>query len=186
MTATGQAISYHLFDTALGPCAIGWSASGIARFQLPDADEDATRRRMMHGGARPAAPPAAVAAVIASVREHLAGRRTAYAEFAIDLAACQAADRRVLEATFAIPWGSTLSYGELARAAGLAGEARRVGQILGRNPVPLIVPCHRILAKDGGRNGILGGFSAPGGTETKQKLLALEGVIVPRQTELPL
>ena len=71
-----------------------------------------------------------------------------------------------------IPWGATTSYGELALQIGVAQAARAVGRALARNPVPIIVPCHRILAK-GHR---AGGFSAPGGVFTKQHLLALEGV----------
>ncbi len=76
--------------------------------------------------------------------------------------------------------GTNLSYGELARRIDLPGAARAVGRALARNPVPVVVPCHRILAK-GHR---IGGFSAPGGTFTKERLLALEGVRVEAGTPL--
>ena len=79
--------------------------------------------------------------------------------------------RKVYATARAVGWGETVTYGELARRAGCDGEARDVGQTLARNPVPLIVPCHRILAA-GNR---LGGFSAPGGIFTKERLLTLEG-----------
>ncbi|RIK06998.1 MAG: cysteine methyltransferase, partial [Acidobacteria bacterium] len=66
--------------------------------------------------------------------------------------------------------GAVATYGEVARRVGRPAGAQAVGQALGRNPVPLIVPCHRILAAGGG----IGGFSAPGSTVTKRELLALE------------
>lgn len=76
------------------------------------------------------------------------------------------------ELTREIPPGSTLSYGDIAARLGVPHAARAVGQALGRNPWALIVPCHRVLAK----NGKLTGFSAPGGLEVKRRLLAIEGV----------
>ncbi len=78
----------------------------------------------------------------------------------------------VLTACRAIPFGRTTTYGQLAAAIGHPRAARAVGQALARNPVPLIVPCHRVLAG----NGRLGGFTSPGGVELKRALLALEGV----------
>ncbi|MGD9805359.1 MAG: methylated-DNA--[protein]-cysteine S-methyltransferase, partial [Hyphomicrobiaceae bacterium] len=69
-----------------------------------------------------------------------------------------------------IPWGETVTYGDLARALGQPGAARAVGQAMGRNPVPIIMPCHRVLAS----GSALRGFSAPGGIATKQRLLELE------------
>jgi methylated-DNA-[protein]-cysteine S-methyltransferase len=89
----------------------------------------------------------------------------------IDLTGISPFYRNVYETACAVPWGRTASYGEIARRAGFAGAARAVGQAMSRNPLPLIIPCHRILAS-GGR---LGGFSAYGGAASKQRLLALEG-----------
>jgi methylated-DNA-[protein]-cysteine S-methyltransferase len=80
--------------------------------------------------------------------------------------------RRVYEVVRTIPAGETLSYGEVAFAAGSPGAARAVGQALGRNPFPIVVPCHRVLAA-GGR---IGGFTATGGTAIKTEMLALEGI----------
>ena len=71
----------------------------------------------------------------------------------------------------AIPWGGTLSYGQLAKKAGSAGAARAVGTVMSRNRLPLVIPCHRVL----GSGGCLGGYSAPGGLATKKKLLSQEG-----------
>jgi methylated-DNA-[protein]-cysteine S-methyltransferase len=77
----------------------------------------------------------------------------------------------VFEIARTIPPGRTLSYGEVAQALGDATLARAVGQALGRNPFPIIVPCHRVLAA----GGKAGGFSAPGGVKTKARLLEIEG-----------
>src|SRR5690606_31448990 len=82
-------------------------------------------------------------------------------------------DRRVYEAARAIPAGTTASYGEIAAQLGEPGAARAVGQSLGANPVPIIIPCHRVLAA-GQRTG---GFSAHGGVDTKRRLLEIEGAL---------
>ncbi len=83
---------------------------------------------------------------------------------------------RVLGALRRIAIGKTCSYAELAHAAGSPLAARAVGQVMRRNPWPILVPCHRVLAAGG-----VGGFSASGGVALKRKLLALEGVVVPRE-----
>ena len=80
----------------------------------------------------------------------------------------------------AVAWGETVTYGELAKRAGTPGTAQDVGVAMARNPVPLIIPCHRVLAA----GGKIGGFSAPGRTETKERMLALEGVFINNQPRL--
>jgi methylated-DNA-[protein]-cysteine S-methyltransferase len=89
-------------------------------------------------------------------------------------------DRRVYEAARAIPAGETASYGQLASRLGDPRLAREVGQALARNPFPIVVPCHRVIAARGG----LGGFSARGGVATKQRLLAIEQANVSWQLPL--
>src|SRR5262250_2974216 len=84
-------------------------------------------------------------------------------------------DRRVYEMARTIAPGETLSYGDVATRLGDPAAAREVGQALGRNPFPVIVPCHRVVAAAGK----LGGFSAPGGTATKRRLLAIEAARAP-------
>jgi methylated-DNA-[protein]-cysteine S-methyltransferase len=78
--------------------------------------------------------------------------------------------RRVLECCRQIPYGETITYGQLARRAGSPNAARAAGQVMAQNRIPIVIPCHRVVATGGG----LGGFSAPGGLRTKQRLLALE------------
>src|SRR5262249_51133598 len=88
-------------------------------------------------------------------------------------------ERRVLEIARTIPRGATLRYGDIAARLG-EPDAREVGQAMGRNPFPPIVPCHRVVAADGK----LGGFSAPGGVNTKLRLLAMEGALAPEEPTL--
>jgi methylated-DNA-[protein]-cysteine S-methyltransferase len=172
---------YCLFDTAIGPCGVAWSPRGLTRVQLPEADRGATERRLQARAARVGeAVPAAIDQLIADLRSYLTGRRVDFDAVAVDLPRIEPFEAEVYAAARAIPWGQTLSYGELARQIGLPDGAREVGRALARNPVPIVIPCHRILAK-GHR---IGGFSAPGGTLTKERLLALEGAHVEAETPL--
>ncbi|CAM5788262.1 Cysteine methyltransferase OS=Rhizobacter sp. Root404 OX=1736528 GN=ASC76_21455 PE=4 SV=1 [Rhizobacter fulvus] len=168
------AIAFTLFDTPVGTCALVWGEHGIVGTALPEASDAATRARVQRRfGALPdAAPPAELQAVIARVQALLHGAPDDLADIALDLRGVPAFDTRVYAYARGIPPGQTRSYGEVAAALGEAAPmARAVGQALGANPFPIIVPCHRVLAA--GRRA--GGFSAPGGTRTKLRLLEIEG-----------
>ena len=106
------------------------------------------------------------------LKQHLRGEKAQYKLNDFNLDKLGSFQRRVLEATFQIPFSETLSYSELAEKIGSPGASRAVGTALGKNPFPLAIPCHRILKK----NGELGHFSALGGTQTKRRLLELEKV----------
>jgi len=161
-----------LFDTAIGRCGIAWSERGVAGLQLPES-AGAARGALLSRfpDAVETAPPPSVLAVIDAVTALLAGGDPPLGAVPLDWTGVGAFERAVYEATRAIPRGSTRSYGEIAAAVGDPGAARAVGQALGRNPFPVIVPCHRVLAADGRP----GGFSAPGGVSTKLRMLAIEG-----------
>lgn len=167
-------VSWCLFDTAIGACGVAWSLRGLIRLQLPEADRQATEKRLRARTLSPSAaePSPATARAIAEIQRYLTGDKVDFLSVALDLAGVSSLYRRVYEAARSVGWGHVSSYGELARLAGCPGEAREVGQALARNPVAIIIPCHRILAK-GNR---IGGFSAYGGTLTKEHLLSLEGV----------
>ena len=170
---------YHLFDTEIGLCGIAWSDDGVTRFRLPDPDRDAAERAL-GGKAAAQAPPPHVATVIAEAQRYFAGQRIDFAATALDLAGIDPFRRTIYDALRAVGWGETVTYGELAKRAGSPGAAQDVGVAMARNPVPLIIPCHRVLAA----GGKLGGFSAPGRTEAKQRMLALEGVFIDNQPRL--
>jgi methylated-DNA-[protein]-cysteine S-methyltransferase len=168
---------YAFFDTPLGRCAIAWSERGIAAVELPGSDDAATRRRIARTlpQAEETTPPADVAAAIDAIVRMLDGEPDDLAALALDMDGVPEFHRKVYDAARAIPPGETRSYGEVAAALGEPGAAQAVGRALGRNPFPIVVPCHRVLAA----NGALHGFSAPGGIETKRRMLALEGAGAP-------
>ncbi len=166
---------YHLFDTAIGVCGVAWNGCGLTRLRLPEKDRRATEQRFRVRSATAGDPPAAVAQTIELVRHYLNGERINFSQVAVDLAQVDALNRPIYHALRAVGWGETTTYGELARRAGSPASAQTVGQAMARNPVPVIIPCHRVLAS--GKR--IGGFSAYGGVFTKELLLALEGTRSP-------
>lgn len=172
---TGQRLSY--FDTGVGRCAIAWSERGVVGVQLPEANEAATHARMQRRFPSnvEATPPPAVQAAIDGIVGLLTGEASDLTGVALDLRSVPEFHRAVYEIARRIAPGQTLTYGEIAAQLGDPGAARAVGQALGQNPIPIIVPCHRVLAA-GGR---AGGFSAPGGVMTKLRLLEIERRRIP-------
>jgi len=176
-------IAYCLFDTPLGACGIAWKeeeTSGlrpaVTFFQLPEATRRAAETRLARSsGVRKAtAPPPPIAGIIKKVQRHLRGDVQDFRDVVVDLDAAGPFARQVYETVRTIPSGRTTSYGELARAMNRPTAARAVGQALGRNPIPLLIPCHRVLA----RGDKPGGFSAHGGWKTKAKMLEIEGATI--------
>lgn len=168
---TRQAFAF--FDTVIGLCGVAWGERGLIGLQLPEAQPGAAwaRLRKRFPDAVEVEPPEGIAAVIGRVRDLLAGGKDDLADIALDLESQPAFNRRVYAIARAIAPGQTSTYGEVARAMGEPGAARAVGKALGENPWPIVVPCHRVLGASGKR---MGGFSAPGGAETKARLLTLE------------
>jgi methylated-DNA-[protein]-cysteine S-methyltransferase len=157
--------SQIVFQTALGPCAVRWSELGIAGVLLGPA------RARAAGSSRPSELPEAVAEAVAGIVALLDGEPRDLRATALDERGIEEFRRRVYAVTRAIGPGETASYGEIAKAVGAPAAAREVGAALGRNPFPIVVPCHRVLAADGS----LRGFSAPGGIRTKRRMLEIEG-----------
>jgi methylated-DNA-[protein]-cysteine S-methyltransferase len=166
---------YLVFDTACGVCGIAWNAVGITRFQLPTSSAEATERllRRRVPDAAPGTPTPTVAEAVAAVQRYFAGEPIDFSGVALDLGEQEPFFRQIYDAARRVPWGRTTTYGTLAKELGAGPEAARdVGQAMAQNPVALIIPCHRVLAA----GGKLGGFSAPGGTAAKIRMLELEGV----------
>ena len=167
-----EAASYSIFETAIGRCAIVWRGGSILATALPAESDQATlahlRRRFPD--LTVAEPVAQIADAIVAIQQLLAGEPADLTRIEVDLANCPPFERQVYEILRAVPPGSTITYGELAAQAGAPGAARAVGVAMGRNPVPIIVPCHRVLAGSGRS----GGFSAPGGVTTKFRILQIE------------
>ena len=161
-----------LFDTPIGWCGIAWNMRGVAGVQLPERDESATRDRLMRRfpQASEAAPPEPVRQAIDGIRLSLRGETADLTSVALDLERMPPFHQRVYAVARGIRTGSTLSYGEIAERLGDKSLARDVGQAMGENPWPILVPCHRVLAARGN----LGGFSGAGGVTTKLRLLNIE------------
>lgn len=167
-----EGIAY--FETAIGLCGIAWTTRGVAGLQLPEDSEAATRERMRRRFRSLAEdlPAAGALAAVEAVVALMAGNDVDLAAVQLDLEGVSPFHRRVYEALRRIDRGTTVTYGELAAMAGSPGAARAVGTALRRNPVAVLVPCHRVVAS----GGKLGGFSAAGGLSAKTRMLAIEGV----------
>ena len=163
---------FALFDTVIGRCGLAWGDRGLIGVQLPEATPGAAwaRLRKRFPDAVEVEPPPEIEVVIDRIRDLLAGGRDDLADIVLDLEGQSAFHLRVYAIARAIPPGETSTYGEMARAMGEPGAARAVGKALGENPWPIVVPCHRVL----GSSGSMGGFSAPGGSTTKARLLTIE------------
>ncbi len=167
---------FALFDTAIGACGIAWGARGINGVQLPMGNEEKTRNRIRqrYGEIGEVEPTPEVRNAIVRMTRLLAGEPEDLADVKLDLDEVPAFNREVYEIARTIPPGKTMTYGDIAKRLGGVELSRDVGQALGRNPCPIVVPCHRVLAA-GNKPG---GFSANGGVVTKLKMLAIEGAIV--------
>jgi methylated-DNA-[protein]-cysteine S-methyltransferase len=166
------AVFFTLFDTVIGCCAIAWNERGVVCVLLPEHDDVATRARLLRRrpGACEAAPPNAVGQAIADITALVAGEPRDLSDVVLDFTGVPEFNRRVYAVARTIRPGATLTYGAIAAQLG-EPDARGVGEAMGQNPCPIIVPCHRVVAA-GGKTG---GFSAPGGIATKRRLLAIEG-----------
>ena len=165
-------VSFTLFSTAIGDCALAWNQVGVLAGWLPEASAARLRTRIVQrfAGAVEARPEGRIGEAVAAITALLGGERVDLGFVRIDDSRIDPFDRRVYAAARTIPAGRVVSYAELAARVGADATAREVGQSLGRNPFTIIVPCHRIVAS----GGELGGFSAPGGSATKRRLLTIE------------
>ena len=181
-TLDGDGAPYRIAATDRGIVAAAWDPdeeafvdAQRARLRIPivpatDAPEDDPARRILE---------AAVPLVLAMLR----GRASGASSIPIDLRDRPSFDQRALEAVRGVAWGETASYGDIARRIGAPRAARAVGGAMGRNPISMIIPCHRIIAGDG----TLGGYGGDGWIDRerqrsrKEALLLREGVTVPRR-----
>lgn len=172
-----QNSNYHVFETASGFCGIAWSDNGITRFQLPTDDAAATERLLLRRmpNAKAAEPPPDIVEVIETVRRYFEGSAADFSNLTLDLAGQDDVFKQIYALVRRLPWEQTTTYGALAKEIGDDPRlARDVGQAMAKNPIPLIIPCHRVLAA----GGKVGGFSAPGGAASKVRMLELEGVVM--------
>jgi methylated-DNA-[protein]-cysteine S-methyltransferase len=180
-TTNNPSEGFALFDTAIGRCALVWRGGLVIGAALPEASDERARLSLARRfpSAVEADPPPFATSAIARITSLLAGGKTDLSDIRVDPEG-SSFERNVWQAARRIPCGEVRSYGEIAREIGAPGAAQAVGIALGRNPVPILVPCHRVLAADGRS----GGFSAPGGVATKFRILEIEGAKRPGEPEL--
>jgi methylated-DNA-[protein]-cysteine S-methyltransferase len=171
--AYAHSMRYRLFDTALGAMGLGWTEAGISRLLLPGESPDQMHERLMGKGYIEYA--SGQGALIARIVAYAEGTEGSFTDVVLDLGAVPELNRRVYGHIRELAWGETTTYGAIARWLGDVAMSRTVGTAMGQNPIPLIVPCHRVLAADGRT----GGFSSPGGVRAKLNMLALEHAASP-------
>ena len=163
---TGAKSKYDTVETAAGWIGIEVTGRGIKRRTLP-AKTEAEALAACGVDKKDLTPGAGGAGLIDRLKHYFLGEPVVFKD-GLDLTGTTEFQQEVYEAACRIPFGETKSYGELAKNIGKPGAARAVGQALGANPLPILIPCHRVVAADGG----LGGFT--GGIATKKKLLSME------------
>ena len=166
--------AFALFDTPIGTCGVAWNKNGIAGMQLTAGTVGKTRAHAAKRwpSAVEAPPPPGVQRALERVLSLLSGAKDDLADLPLDLEDAPDFQRKVWDVARAVPPGQTITYGEIGKRLGVGPErAREIGQAMGSNPIPIIVPCHRVLAA----SGKMGGFSAPGGVATKRRMLEIEG-----------
>lgn len=166
---------YALIDTALGTFGLAWTDAGVARLALPGADRARTEIWISREPAEPGFPDGALARLPERIRRYAAGEKIDFTDVPLDLTGVATFNRQAYDLLLNIGYGETTTYGALARRLGDVSLSRAVGQAMGQNPIPLLIPCHRVLAADGRT----GGFSSPGGVTAKMKMLALEHAASP-------
>ncbi len=172
----GQQVVWAVVGTDIGPLLLAATREGLVNvvFHATEAVRDQALGRLASRlGTEPVEAPGSplLAEAIRQVDAYFAGERHTF-ELPLDWSLISGFNRQVLrELASGVPYGAVVGYGDLARRVGQPGAAQAVGTAMGANPLPVVVPCHRVVESDGG----IGGFG--GGLETKRKLLALEGVL---------
>jgi O-6-methylguanine DNA methyltransferase len=163
-------IKYWIFKTKWGYFGVVGSDEGLLRTYLPQADREEIKRQILKAfpTARPEKKP--FERVFNAVLGYFDGKKVGFGDIKVAMDELSRFARRVLVTCRGTGFGKVVTYQGLAKKIGRAGATRAVGTVMAKNPLPLIIPCHRVIRSDGK----LGGFSAHGGIKTKKKLIDLE------------
>jgi methylated-DNA-[protein]-cysteine S-methyltransferase len=167
---TASLIQWSVIESPLGPLCVAASNQGLCNV-IFGAPVDTFLSRL-NPRARAEQNPGALEYITRQLGEYFAGTRQQF-EMPLDLSHLTPFQQNVLQVTRSITAGTVWTYGQVAQALGRPQASRSVGQALGHNPVPIVIPCHRVIASDGS----LGGYSAGAGLEAKRWLLHLEGAL---------
>jgi methylated-DNA-[protein]-cysteine S-methyltransferase len=164
-------VAYGFADSPFGRLLVAVTPRGLVRLSYPELDPDGELQELAaEVSPRILRSAKATESVRRELDEYFEGRRQEF-DVAVDFGPMRGFRRRVLEQTARIPFGSVVTYRDVATGAGSPRAVRAAGNALGSNPVPIVVPCHRVVRTGGG----LGGYT--GGLDRKQRLLALEGAL---------
>jgi methylated-DNA-[protein]-cysteine S-methyltransferase len=166
---------YALIDTGIGTFGLAWTEAGVARVALPGRDRARTEMWISRDPAVPGVPDGELTDLPEMIRRYARGERVGFSDIPLDLTDVPDFNRNAYTELLKVSYGETTTYGAIAKALGDVALSRAVGQAMGANPIPLIIPCHRVLGADGRS----GGFSSPGGVASKMRLLALEHAASP-------
>lgn len=166
---------YALVDTAIGTFGIAWTDKGLARVALPGNDRARTELWISRDPAEPGFPDGPLASLPDRIKRYAKGEKEDFSDVPLDLEDVPIFNRQAYAELVKIAYGETTTYGAIARTLGDVALSRAVGQAMGANPIPLVIPCHRVLGADGKT----GGFSSPGGVTAKMRMLALEHAASP-------
>jgi len=167
---TAPLIQWDVIESPLGPLYIAASAQGLCNLDFGVSQANFVEH--LDPLARTERNSIGLAPIAEQLRDYFDGARVG-CDIPLDLERATPFQLSVLQAARRIPSGSTWTYGQVAHAIGKPKASRAVGQALGRNPVPIVIPCHRVVASDGS----LRGYSGGGGLESKRRLLVLEGAL---------
>jgi len=167
-------VGYAQIDSPLGTMLAAVTRRGLVRLAFPEEDVESTLERLAGRlSPRIVETPARLDPLRRELEEYFSGRRRAF-ELPLDWTLIGGFGRRVLRVTSEIPYGGVQSYAEVATDAGSPRGSRAAGNALGANPIPIVIPCHRVLRS----GGALGGYG--GGIDRKRWLLELEGALTPQ------
>lgn len=157
-------------DTKLGIVRLEYSAIGITSLMLPHGENSLPEADTCSTGEEDGQKNAEAASSL--LKDYFEGEIVDFSNISVDLSQYSDFFQRVCQFARHLDYGQVATYGQVAQLAGSKNGARAVGRIMAKNPVPIIIPCHRVVAS----NGAMTGYSAAGGIATKKKLLIMEGI----------
>ena len=163
---------YTVFRTRWGYFGLFGTEKGLFRSCLPLSSREKTERNLLMGTNDAELDFRMFAELEEKIKAYFEGGYVDFSDVKVDLSSFSPFGKKVLRACRKVKYARTVTYGQLADMAGSAGASRAVGGILGKNPMPLIIPCHRVIRSDGD----MGGFSATGGVNLKKRMLKLEAI----------
>lgn len=164
-------ICYATIDSPIGRVLVAATAKGLARIALRGREDVFVAELRERLQAEVVDSAQRIGKILEQLDAYFAGKRRTF-DLPVDTQLMTPFQRRVLAAAQRVPAGTVVSYGDIARSIGQPKASRAVGQALGHNPIPIVIPCHRVVAGDGSLGGYIGGLAI------KKKLLALEGAAV--------